>query len=199
MNYFLVDYENVNVAGLEGISNLTENDTVIIFYSINADTLTFEMHIKINESKANFKFQKILLKEKNALDFQLCSYLGFLIRDTMIDENTKNNYFIVSNDKGYSILPDYWQNFGVNLQIVSNLFKNEVTNNQPINIAINPGDIETELNKILEDKNDVPEMLKLISTAKTRTEVNNIFGKKFGSQKGGEIYRSIKSLLEDKN
>lgn len=199
MNYFLVDYENVNVAGLEGISNLTENDTVIIFYSINADTLTFEMHIKINESKANFKFQKILLKEKNALDFQLCSYLGFLIRDTMIDENTKNNYFIVSNDKGYSILPDYWQNFGVNLQIVSNLFKNEVTNNQPINITINPGDIETELNKILEDKNDVPEMLKLISTAKTRTEVNNIFGKKFGSQKGGEIYRSIKSLLEDKN
>lgn len=199
MNYFLVDYENVNVAGLEGISNLTENDTVIIFYSINADTLTFEMHIKINESKANFKFQKILLKEKNALDFQLCSYLGFLIRDTMIDENTKNNYFIVSNDKGYSILPDYWQNFGVNLQIVSNLFKNDVTNNQPTNITINPGDIETELNKILEDKNDVPEMLKFISTAKTRTEVNNIFGKKFGSQKGGEIYRSIKSLLEDKN
>lgn len=131
MNYFLVDYENVNVAGLNGVSNLTENDTVIIFYSVNADTLTFEMHKQINDSKAIFKFQKILLKEKNALDFQLCSYLGFLIRDTVTDENAANNFFIVSNDKGYSILPDYWKNFGVNLKIVSNLAKSEPQIVQP--------------------------------------------------------------------
>ena len=200
MNYFLVDYENVNVAGLDGVSNLTENDTVIIFYSINADTLTFGMHRRINESKATFKFQKILLKEKNALDFQLCSYLGFLIRDTMIDETVENNYFIVSNDKGYSILPDYWKKFGVNLKIVSNLSKNEITQNkikitQPANNSTN---LETALNQLIKNKNDVPEILKMIKDSKTNKDVHNNLVKIFGSQKGVEIYRSIKSLITDK-
>lgn len=203
MNYFLVDYENVNVAGLNGVSNLTELDTVIIFYSVNADTLTFGMHRRINESKATFKFQKILLKEKNALDFQLCSYLGFLIRDTMTDENPNNNYFIVSNDKGYSILPDYWKKFGVNLKIVSNLSKSEINElkitqpkiSQP---ADNPPDLETTLNKFFNNKNDVSEIINFINNAETKHEVNNFLGKKFDTQKGGEIYRAIKSFLADK-
>ena len=111
MNYFLVDYENVRVSGLDGQSGLTENDVVIIFYSINADSLTFGLHRRINESKANFQFQKISVGEKNALDFQLCSYLGFLIRDN-IGIGEKNpaddcNYYVVSNDKGYAVLSDW--------------------------------------------------------------------------------------------
>ncbi len=208
MNYFLVDYENVNVGGLNGVSNLTENDTVIIFYSVNADTLTFGMHRRINESKATFKFQKILLKEKNALDFQLCSYLGFLIRDTMIDENAANNFFIVSNDKGYSILPDYWKKFGVNLNIVSNLSKNEINEPkivppqisqpkiiQPVN---NPSELETALNNFFNNKNELSTVAKMINNAKTKTEINNFLCKKFDSKKGGEIYRAIKPFLSDK-
>ena len=195
MNYFLVDYENVNVAGLNGVSNLTEIDTVIIFYSVNADTLTFEMHNQINDSKATFKFQKILLKEKNALDFQLCSYLGFLISETGTNENSQNNYFIVSNDKGYSILPDYWKKFGFSLKIVSNLSKNETTSPQP---AKSFGKLETELNKILPDKSTLPVVLQIINNAETKSEVNNMLGKNFGNQKGGEIYRTIKPLISDK-
>lgn len=205
MNYFLVDYENVNVAGLNGVSNLTELDTVIIFYSVNADTLTFEMHKQINDSKAAFQFQKILLKDKNALDFQLCSYLGFLIRDTLTDENAENNYFIVSNDKGYSILPDYWKKFKVNLKIVSNLLKSEpqiiqpkITQPKISQLSTNPTELETALNKILKDKNEIAEVANFVTNAKARTEINNFLCKKFGNQKGGEIYRAIKSFLTDK-
>ena len=126
LNYFLVDYENVNVSGLNGITSLTENDSVIVFYSENADTLTFGIHRRLNESKAEIKFQKVLVKEKNARDFQLCSYLGFLIRDTMTEENLNNNYFVVSNDKSYLALIDYWKKFKIDLQVVSNLSKNEI-------------------------------------------------------------------------
>lgn len=195
MNYFLVDYENVNVSGLDGVSNLTENDTVIIFYSINADNLTFDIHRKIIESRATFKFQKILLKEKNALDFQLCSYLGYLIRDTGTAENIENNYFIVSNDKGYSVLPDYWKKFGFNLKIVSNLLQNEVISPQPLRSF---GNLENELNKILPDKNILPIVLRIINDAETKVEVNSLLCKNFTSQKGGEIYRTIKPLITDK-
>lgn len=31
MNYYLVDYENVKVDGLNGVDKLSESDTVIIF------------------------------------------------------------------------------------------------------------------------------------------------------------------------
>lgn len=196
MNYYLVDYENVNIAGLDGVSKLTENDTAIIFYSINADTLTFDIHRKIIESKATFKFQKILLKEKNALDFQLCLYLGFLLRDTGTDKNNESNYYIVSNDKGYSILPDYWKKFGgFNLKIVSNLSKSESNPAQP---AKSFSKLENELNKILPDKTILSEVLQIINNGKTKVDVNNMLGKKFGNQKGGEIYRTIKPLIADK-
>lgn len=46
MKIYLVDFENVKSKGLQGIDNLTETDTVIIFYSENSDTINFEMHQK---------------------------------------------------------------------------------------------------------------------------------------------------------
>lgn len=194
MNYFLVDYENVNVSGLDGVSKLTENDVVIIFYSENAETLTFGMHRRINESKAEIKFQKVAVKEKNALDFQLCTYLGYLIRDTMAEEN---NYFIVSNDKGYAILPDYCKKFKIDLKIVSNLAKNEIKIISTVeNDSI--GELEHELSKIFSSQNDIEEVVKIIKNSVTKTEVNNNLGKKFTSQRGGEIYRAIKKFLADK-
>ena len=200
MNYFLVDYENVNVAGLNGVSSLNEDDVVIIFYSENANTLTFGMHRRINESKAEIKFQKVAVKEKNALDFQLCSYLGFLIRDKKNDdENIKNYFYIVSNDNGYSILPDYWKKFETDLKIVSNLAKDEVKKNEVKLPQQNDkvSELEKELSKILKDKNEIAEVVKIINRSKTKVEVNNNLSKIF-HQKCGEIYKAIKSFIADK-
>ena len=203
MNYFLIDYENVNVAGFDGVSKLTEEDSVIIFYSENAETLTFGLHRRINESKADFKFQKVSVKEKNALDFQLCAYLGFLVRDTMTDaDNNKNSYYVVSNDKGYSVLPDYLKKFGITVHLVSNLAKNEVVINppapktQPVQKKV-VSELETALIKVLKT-GDVAEIIKNVNNCKTKTEVNNYLCKKFNSQKGGEIYRAIKPCISDK-
>lgn len=64
MNYFLIDYENVNVSGFDGLANLTENDAVILFYSENASTLTFGLHRRLNESKANLQFHKVESNKK---------------------------------------------------------------------------------------------------------------------------------------
>ena len=204
MNYFLIDYENVNVSGFDGLSSLTENDVVILFYSENALTLTFGLHKRINETKANIEFQKVSVETKNALDFQLCSYLGYLIRDKMSDESEKNDYYIVSNDQGYSILPDYWKRKGINVIIVSNLKKDSVKTNTLVKqaVLISPSDnklseMETKLKTVLMNKEDISEAVKIINTSKTKVEVNNNLCKKFQS-KGGAIYKAIKSLIADK-
>ena len=81
--YFLVDYENVKSEGLNGITSLTENDNVKIFYSKDAQTLTFGLHRRIMNAQANIDYIKIdnSIKSslKNALDVILLSELNTLI------------------------------------------------------------------------------------------------------------------------
>lgn len=79
MAYYLIDFENVKSRGMEGVELLTEEDTVCIFYSDNADSMTFDLHRKLNETKANIIYHKVAVGTKNALDFQLATYLGYLI------------------------------------------------------------------------------------------------------------------------
>ena len=81
MSIFLVDYENVSASGLDGLEKLTEEDVVYIFYTENADRLTFDAHRRLLESRAAVRYYKVESGTKNALDFQLVSFLGYLIRE----------------------------------------------------------------------------------------------------------------------
>ena len=103
MKIYLVDFENVKSKGLQGIDNLTETDTVIIFYSENSDTINFEMHQKVLTSKADIEYFKVNVGGKNALDFQLSTLLGYLVA-----KDTYTNIFIISNDRGFDFLHDFW-------------------------------------------------------------------------------------------
>ena len=65
MAFYLVDYENVNTEGLQGVEQLTAADEVIIFYSEHADRLTFDLHRRLNESKAQIHYFKLGACKKN--------------------------------------------------------------------------------------------------------------------------------------
>ena len=120
MNIYVVDFENVNSQGLNGIDRLDSTDQVIIFYSENADSMTFDLHEQINKSRAYIYFQKVDVGTKNALDFQLATYLGY-----MICENEKADkqvtYYLVSKDRGYLSLINYWTKRDVDIVLVGSL------------------------------------------------------------------------------
>lgn len=136
MNYFLVDYENVHTNGFSGIASLSEKDKVIIFYSENASTMTFGLHRRLNESKAEISFQKVPIGSKNALDFQLCTYLGYLIgqneqsvdaRDIDLDYYytgeeergpSADAYYIISGDQDYAVIAGYWARRRVSVSLI---------------------------------------------------------------------------------
>ena len=128
MAYYLIDFENVKSRGMEGVELLTEEDTVCIFYSDNADSMTFDLHRKLNETKANIIYHKVAVGTKNALDFQLATYLGYLICEQQ-REGIHPNYFIVTKDNGFTSLMVYWKAQGVPVRIIRNLLwgKNPVT------------------------------------------------------------------------
>lgn len=103
MKAYLIDFENVKSKGLTGIEQLSEDDKVIIFYSENSDTISFEMHRKVMTSKADIEYLKVRVGGKNALDFQLSTLLGYLLAKEIY-----SHILIISGDKGFDKLHDFW-------------------------------------------------------------------------------------------
>ncbi|MBR6419111.1 MAG: hypothetical protein IKS42_02145 [Oscillospiraceae bacterium] len=117
MRLFLIDYENVNSAGLHGIGQIDKNDRVILFYSHEADTLSFEIMDEM--LAANIMPERVCLERtgKNALDFQLVTFLGYLIAKNKADE-----YFIISRDAGYQAAILFCREYlGVRVQLKSSI------------------------------------------------------------------------------
>lgn len=101
---YLIDFENVASEGLSGITYLSEEDQVIIFYSNNSNRLTMKMHILIGKSVCNLNYFEVTVGGKNALDHQISTYLGYL----MGTNAAERNYYIVSRDMGYKHVANFW-------------------------------------------------------------------------------------------
>ncbi len=108
MNYFLIDYENVKIDNIKDLPYLDEGAVLIIFYSDQHKNISLDVIDDINAFNIKLYCQRVRTGEKNALDFQLSSYLGYLIGRGSSDDK----YHIVSNDKGYDCLYDYWKGQG---------------------------------------------------------------------------------------
>ena len=120
-----------------------------------------------------------------------------------MNDESENNYYIVSNDNGYSVLLDYWKKKGINIILVKNLKAESVnTKTESVNTKIistpKNGELETILKTLIKNDEDISETIKIVNDSKTKVEVNNNLCKKFNSEKGGKIYRAIKSLIADK-
>lgn len=151
MAYYLIDFENVKSRGMEGVDLLTEEDTVCIFYSDNADSMTFDLHQKLNETKAKIIYHKVAVGTKNALDFQLATYLGYLICEQQ-KEDIHPNYFIVTKDNGFYSLMVYWKAEGVPVRIIRNLLwgKNQA---EEQNLTVDES-IEELASEVIEQETD---------------------------------------------
>lgn len=194
MNYYLVDFENVKKDGLDGIHKLEEDDKVCILYSKNADSITFEQHKKIMESKADIELCKVDVGSKNALDFQLATQLGFLIANKAAD-----SYYIVSRDKGFEILSGYWKSRGVLVTLIADIMgRSHDQEAQELKKKL-----QEVLAEILRENDDVTvdDILKTIQQYKTKQGIMNALMKKYPSadnKKSSKIYKTIKPLLADK-
>ena len=83
MATYLIDYENTGVKGLVGIEQLKEDDLIIIFYGPKTGAVPFDEHVKICQAASQVKYIKTTKTAKNYLDFQLTTYLGYLVRQLL--------------------------------------------------------------------------------------------------------------------
>ena len=117
---FFIDYENVKDEGLRGIAELDKHAAVIIFYSDRAFKIPLDIASIFSESKAKLVHIKVVVGTKNALDFQLVSFLGYIIarhKELGID----SKYFMVTNDSGFDCVKHFWASRGVKIHRVSQI------------------------------------------------------------------------------
>lgn len=220
---FFVDFENVKISGLDGLLELNSTDEVFIFYSDNANGITFDVHKNLNETKAKINLQKVEVGSKNALDFQLSSYLGFIINENLNKGNENTSYFIVTKDLGFSCLTNYWKNKSIDISIVTNLLCNQEdksenktedkaedkndnkiednnTNSEPIKeVSINSDNLPLQTVNNTIDNEGLKFIVETINNYQSKREINNALGKHYkDSKKASEIYKAIKPLLADK-
>lgn len=188
--YFLVDYENVQVHGLIGLDKLRESDAVTIYFSKNADTISFELHMALNECRARIDFQKVGTGVKNALDFQLSSQLGYIINQNIVAGNKNVRYYIVSKDNGFSCLGSFWEKFGAEVEMI-----------RCIDHAISPPKSEpydAVLRSLGLSESEEAAVMDCIRESRSATELhNNLQGRLRNGTRSTEIYHALKPLLSE--
>lgn len=110
MAIYLIDYENTGVKGLYGIEKLQEDDLIVVFYGPKTGAVPFDDHVRISSAVSHVEYIKTSKTAKNYLDFQLTTYLGYLVAHTGIKE-----YCVVSKDSGYDSVVDFWKARGMSI------------------------------------------------------------------------------------
>lgn len=184
--FYLVDYENVHSNGLDGIHKLDADCKVCIFYSRNASHITSGLNMSIRESRAKITYHHVEAGTKNALDFQLSSYLGELITE---NSGHECEYYIVSRDGGFSGLVPFWKEKGITLKVIPDIGGHETRYMEALieRVSILTG-----------DNANATSIAEIITNSSTKVEVNAAIQRLYRNTKSGEIYRSIKPLIEDK-
>lgn len=122
IRHFLVDSENVNDNWLMLFDMADEEDEIVVFYTKKSPHMSYMSVIRLIENnKINIRFEECY-EGTNALDFQLVSYMGYLMGcggacsenecDAASAETGADEYIIMSNDTGYDPAVRFWKDKG---------------------------------------------------------------------------------------
>ncbi|WP_051671641.1 PIN domain-containing protein [Oribacterium sp. P6A1] len=97
----LVDFENTHVSGLDGYEYLNDSDTLVMYYSDENSAVTKGMVTDLKKRNVHVSLVKLLKQHSNALDMYIASTTGMFLE-------SGEKICIVSKDKGYAAVRDFW-------------------------------------------------------------------------------------------
>jgi len=210
MNYILVDCENINRDQIKDFKGIKDGDALILFYSEQHKSTTIDVMDFVSRHNLKLECHKVKTGSGHALDFQLSSYLGYLIAK---NNDASIKYCIVAGDKGYDVLIDFWKkrNIIVNRKTLPEAKKNisEVTitvknNSKKENKdeVKKPEEKMATLKEISQylSKDDKPEeVLTIFNQYKTKQTINRGIDKLFkDSNITSKIAKKLKPLYKEK-
>lgn len=198
--YYFVDFENVNKSGLDGIENMPKNSIIYVLYSENCKNIPMEVVDKLTNSQAETKFISVAVGNKNALDFQLSTLLGYIVGKENTEKQQKNHYVIVSKDTGYKAVVSFWKQRNENIMQTSSLSESIVCT--PIGKKNNTstGIITMEdVKKYIPVEYCTEQLVSKVNKCKNKNQLHNEICKLITPQsKASKVYRQIKPLFNEK-
>ena len=149
----LVDFENTHVNGMEGYTYLNETDTVVVYYSDENSAVTRGMVEDLKERDVNVRMVKLLKQHANALDMYIASTTGMFL-------DTGEKICIVSKDKGYAAVRDFWHSLrGAEIllgETIEECFLHSVANDDPRIRRVKERSQKALLTNAFETMNKIP-------------------------------------------
>ena len=209
MKIFYIDFENVKDRGLNGIAKLGSDDVVRIYYSEDANKITFGTHRRIIESPAKFEYtrmRKDLKGVKNALDVILMSDMS----DRIVEEKSAE-FFIVSEDGDFDNYIAEKRKRKISISKISEVCQasqapakttaKTQTENKKAREAQDKKEqnFRTHFGKYLKDdyEEDKENILKAYMEADSRQELNNNLQQYFYNEAVSDILKRMSGLIKN--
>ncbi len=186
-----MDFENVKSAGMNGVEDLTENDTVTVFYSAECCRVTFDLLKKIMLTKAHLEFFEITIVYPNSLDFQLSTKLGYDVA-----KYPGEKFVIISSDKGFRPVASFWQNLNADVSVCPDIQTSGhyIAGNEPEEEAVPaPDEAFAPI-----DEEDVKIISAILRKHKTKELVHKALMKEYGGHKATAFYHAVKHMINKK-
>ncbi|MDR0918377.1 MAG: hypothetical protein LBM93_03905 [Oscillospiraceae bacterium] len=185
---YLIDYENVHNNGLKGVNKLTKKDLVIVFFNVLSKKDFEEINMNVTLSEAKVKWIKVEhTGYKNVLDFQLSTYIGYLI-----GKKKEKKFVIVSKDCGYQSILNFWKNEKKKIKIT---LREQII---PTQISMTSRPLETEIRSLLADLNfndtQISDICNRFISNNKPEQFKNVLDKKFKSR-SDQIYERLENLF----
>ena len=150
---FLVDFENTHASGFDGYHYLTEQDTLVVYYSDENSALQRGVVEDLKEKAVHVRMVKLLKQHSNALDMYIASTTGMFL-------DTGEKICIVSKDKGYAAVRDFWHSLrGAEIllgETIEECFLHSVTNDDERIRRAKERNQKVQLIDAFETTNNVP-------------------------------------------
>lgn len=188
---YLVDTENVGTAWKELLPQKGAKDVIILFYTEHSPGISYGDLNVIREYPSSFDMI-LCYPGKNGLDFQMVSYLGYLIKTA-----PKSEYIIVSNDTGYDAVVKFWSEREIE---VCRRSKSELLT--PKEKQAEDEDVKIMLKEALSETYQTEEYLEKIYQMLCNYSLKQLQGlylalqKELGTEAGMEIYRQLKPQIK---
>ncbi len=219
--FYLVDTENVGSVWVDLLPSLGKQDRLLLFYTVNSSGISYEDLLRLVGQEQKYEMIQCFTG-RNGLDFQLVSYLGYLIKS-----NGKAEYVIISNDNGYDAVVRFWEARDISVSRIrgsalrrsleqetekdDKLQETEDEIKHAVSVEVKKKttakknsrkkmpDVDLSIWLPEETKGETDRMIEVFQQ-ENRGEVHKIylgFVKRFGQEKGLAFYRALKPHLNE--
>lgn len=186
---YLIDTENISLKKLLNHIKIKEKDKIMFFYSGNCPAIPIELVETLKKQRVKSEYINVVVGKHNALDFQLVSYLGYILRF----RSKAYPISIVSNDKAFECVAQFWNKKGYNIGVIQQPSEYaEINKARQRMLSIQKQDLSSKLFTNIHNNRERWNVVNFVTNPNnTKTDINRFLTQRYD----GKILRNINNII----